>query len=178
MGFSEMGRTGKERIVMTSKHAYLGGLSAAVVLLAGLAFVAPAGADDAATVTYGANSLSFAPQVVHRGGTVTVSGNEITVRREFGAGDTVTVAAVDMDGNPLPDGSYNWEIVFYPGKADLSRADAKSGRTSEDGGSSTPAKLPKGWTQSGSFTIAGGAIINPDAAEESGNADASGGEGR
>ena len=77
--------------------------------------------------------------------TLTVSGPGGGIYRAvFGAGEEVSFALKDEDGNPLPDGTYSYELV------------------------ATPAAGAETEPQSGVFTISGGSAVDPSVEEGEG----------
>lgn len=104
------------------------------------------------------SSIHWNVAFAHGGGTLTVSRPDGVVTREgFGAGEQPTFRG-PAKGEQLPDGSYNWEIVFSP-RVMRTREIESAER------SATPAQ-ESGRVVSGTFTVSGGAIRLPQAIAE------------
>ena len=76
------------------------------------------------------------------------------VQRGFRAGEPVSFSLFDAKGSRMADGEYRWEIVAAP------RSAATRGA---DGGAGKP--VAGGWTESGAFIVANGAIAPGEAVE-------------
>lgn len=147
------------------------GIAIAVVLLAPL----PASPAEVATASITPSGLSVSPNVENNGGTLTVSGNDVHIKRQFGPGERPSFEPRDDEGNPLPDGIYKWEMSLNATKitavddgtngrderaVEMSRR-ATRGRVGV-AGSGRSFRLP---TQSGSFTVRFGGIVDPNQTE-------------
>ena len=140
-----------------------GRILAAVVLAALVAL--PAVSEEArppevADMTAGPGGLSWAPRVDYAKLVLTVKGGGHTLTTEFKAGGTPTFAPVDEEGYLLPDGVYNWELTVAPRPLDANNHYYRSDEPSEDGRSMKAGTAPEGRIQSGTFTIANGAIVD------------------
>ncbi len=137
-----------------------------VFLAAGLLCLAAAPgvtAQEVAIVSVAGGSVSWLPQVTADSFVLTVSGGGVVLRREF-QGQPL-FAPVDEEGDLLPDGNYTWELLAIPGSSDLSGASITDGRASADGSTVRQARSPRGLSQSGSFTILNGALVDPNLQE-------------
>ena len=83
---------------MNRKLTYLA-IAVAMVLLAPL----PASPAEVATASITPSGLSLSPNVENNGGVLTISGNDIHIRRTFGPGERPFFDPRDDEGNPLPD---------------------------------------------------------------------------
>jgi hypothetical protein len=101
--------------------------------------------------------------------TVTTPGGTV-IRREVAAGKTPSFEL----GQNAADGSYTWELRFTPRldpgvRQQLAAAREKGNTAALEGRLRAEGKLPSGpLVQSGTFTVAGGAIVRPDLTEERG----------
>ena len=109
-------------------------------------------------------SLSWQPLVAYDRLTLTVQGGGFLSTREF-TGGGVHFAPVDPEGYQLPDGTYNWEIRMIPPAQEFSKVLIRSDQISDNGRAQRFGTGPEPVVQSGSFTIAHGAIVDPDPAE-------------
>ena len=144
-----------------------GKVLAAVVLAALVALPAVAaeiGATKVADMTAGPGGISWAPRVSFDKLVLTVKGGGHTLTSEFDAG-TVSFVPVDAEGFQLPDGTYNWEISVIPPALDANNHHYRGDQPSADGRSLKAGTAPESLSQSGSFTIANGAIVDPGLAE-------------
>lgn len=107
-----------------------------------------------ATTSVAAGSISWTPQVAFDRLVLTVEGGGYTITREF-TGQPFFVP-VDPEGYQLPDGTYNWELTAA-GSA------ARGGQPGDgpDGRATRSQAVSDGRVESGSFTIANGAIVDP-----------------
>jgi hypothetical protein len=101
--------------------------------------------------------------------TVATPGGTV-IRREVAAGKTPSFEL----GQNAADGSYTWELRFTPRldpgvRQQLAAAREKGNTAAVEGRLRAEGKLPAGpLVQSGTFTVAGGAIVRPDQTEERG----------
>jgi hypothetical protein len=101
--------------------------------------------------------------------TVTTPGGTV-IRREVAAGKTPSFEL----GQNAADGSYTWELRFTPRldagvRQELAAAREKGNAAALEGRLRAEGKLPAGpLVQSGTFTVAGGAVVRPDQNEERG----------
>ena len=156
--------------LMNRKLTYLA-IAMAMVLLAPL----PASPADVASASITPSGLSVSPNVENNGGVLTISGNDITIRRTFGPGERPSFGPRDEDGNPLPDGIYKWQLQLNATRV-TAVDDGTNGRSEEAvklsqratrgrvgiGGSGRRFQLP---TQSGAFTVRFGGILDPNVTE-------------
>jgi hypothetical protein len=158
------------RNIMNRKSTYLA-IAMAMVLLAPL----PASPAEVATVSITPSGLSLSPNVENNGGVLTVSGNDIHIRRTFGPGERPSFDARDDEGNALPDGVYKWELRLNatrvtavddgtngrsPDAVEASRR-ATRGRVGVAGNGRRFA-IP---AESGVFTVRFGGIMDPSESE-------------
>lgn len=147
------------------------GIAVAMLLLAPL----PASPAEVATASITPSGLSVSPNVENNGGTLTISGNDIHIRRQFAPGDRPSFELRDDEGNPLPDGVYKWELSLNATKITAvddgtngrdERAVEASRRATRGrvgiAGDGRRFRLP---IQSGSFTVRFGSILDPNATE-------------
>lgn len=141
---------------LESKKIWVAVVLAALVALPSLAQenAAPA----VAAVEAGPGAISWSPQVSYDKLVLTVQGGGYHTTREFTGRPTFT--PVDPDGYLLPDGSYTWELTVVTRGSNARRGAAGE---SADGRSVEAAEAPEALVQSGSFTIADGAIVAPAA---------------
>jgi hypothetical protein len=155
---------------MNRKLTYLA-IAVAMVLLAPL----PASPAEVATASITPSGLSVSPNVQNNGGTLTISGNDIHVKRQFGPGERPSFEPRGEDGQPLPDGIYKWELSLNATRitavddgtsgrdersVELSRRATRGRVGIASGGRSF--RLP---TQSGAFTVRFGGIMDPNVTE-------------
>jgi len=150
-----------------------------VVLLGGLLMVQPpakaqdeaAGPPHFVSVNLGANGAQWMPSGSYGRMTLTVSGPGGAIyRQEFEAGRFPSFGLFDKDGQSLPDGAYNWELVATPIVARDTREAMRTARRNNDeqaiAGLQKAGRLPRTpLVQSGSFVIVNGAIVEPEATE-------------
>lgn len=151
---------------MSKTHFRYGRNSAAVLFVAGLVSLAgpsaleaqrPA-AQEVAAVSAFPGGLDFLPQVGYSWAIITWSGGDRYFRQEFAAGESPFIGTFDLQGQPLPDGTYTWELELVPDRVaarDLMIAASKSGGLAP----STRSAL------SGSFAILNGAIVDSELVE-------------
>ncbi|MDA1054426.1 MAG: hypothetical protein O3C40_28635 [Planctomycetota bacterium] len=156
--------------IMNRKLTYLA-IAVAMVLLAPL----PASPAEVATASITPSGLSLSPNVENNGGVLTVSGNDINIRRTFGPGERPSFDARDDEGNALPDGIYKWELRLNSTR--LTAVDDGTNGRSQDAveasqratrgrvglaGNGRRFQLP---TESGAFTVRFGGILDPNETE-------------
>ncbi len=135
---------------------------ATLVALPAISHAAPPPQVALVNVTPG--SVAWAPVVGFDKLVLTVSGQGFTKSYEFEAGG-VSFTPVDDEGYLLPDGSYSWELTVIPTAATISAGSFRSEKVSADGRAHQAAQVPAGLKQSGTFTISGGAIADPNLVE-------------
>ena len=136
-------------------------------LLASLGCLAAGPALEAQVASMSAlgGHVAWLPQVSYEKLVLRVSGGEFTTQLEFEGGLSPQFAPVDAEGYQLPDGNYTWELTVIPRAVDLRNFNFKSAQMSADGRTTAAAEIPEGLSQSGTFTIVGGAIANPNLPE-------------
>ncbi|HKI06418.1 MAG TPA: tail fiber domain-containing protein [Thermoanaerobaculia bacterium] len=103
--------------------------------------------------------------------TLTISGPDgLVVRREFPAGTNPTLGLFGKDGKPLADGSYTYELSATPILDRETRQALAAARQAGDDDAivrlQAAGKLPRDpLSQSGSFAIAGSAVVRQDLTE-------------
>ena len=140
-----------------------------VVLLMGLSAVSLADAPKLATVLWGTNSVTFMAGVSHEA-RLTVTGPDFAYRDQ-GKG-TLTWRAVEEDGQPLPDGTYRYELREIVTSPEIEALEAERDykkqmamkRQLRREGRWPP---PRAETQNEVFQIESGQIIAPKAREQS-----------
>jgi hypothetical protein len=158
----------------------IGSGRAAVLVMAVCLLMAPTAraAVPLATANVGPTAIEWQPSTLYEKLVLTVSGpGGLILRREFGAGVAPSFGSFGDDGQPLPDGAYTYELVASPVLDQATRRALAIARRSGDESIveklRAAGKLPRDpLIQSGSFSIAEGAIV-PQAARE----DGSGGNG-
>ena len=97
--------------------------------------------------------------------TLSVSGpGDLHHRQDFAPGEAPRFDAFSESGDLLADGVYTWELTFIPAKT------AKRGASRSD--VSEALSAVKGFVRSGSFSLAGGAFVDPRVPEEVGGSSA------
>jgi hypothetical protein len=77
------------------------------------------GEPGVATANFGANLVTWSPNVPFERGVLTIVGRgDAALRREFGYADQISFDLTDGKGNLLPDGDYSFEVKLYQ-KADV-----------------------------------------------------------
>jgi len=147
------------------------GIAVAVALLAPL----PASPAEVATASITPSGLSVTPNVENNGGTLSISGNDIHIRREFGPGERPSFEPRDNEGNPLPDGVYKWELSLNATRItavddgtngrDEQAVEASRRATRGRVGVAGNGRLFRLPTQSGAFTVRFGGIVDPNETE-------------
>jgi hypothetical protein len=144
---------------------------AALVLAALVALPAiaeEASASRVAAMNASPGSISWNPLVSFDKLVLTVQGDDYTSTQEF-TGGRPHFAPVDDEGYLLPDGTYSWELTVIPRALDANNNNYRSAEPSADGRSLKAGIAPEGLVQSGSFTIANGAIVDPGLIEPESN---------
>jgi hypothetical protein len=100
--------------------------------------------------------------------TLTVAGGGQDYRYELGAGEAASFSIFDQAGQLLPDGNYTWQITAAPA---LTKDEMQVLAEARNAGVSVGAKAVGGFTESGYFTVFGGAFVTPAAVETSANKD-------
>lgn len=134
----------------TQKAAWAALATAAALCLA----LAPAAsALDVADVRAGSGGLDFVPRVENGGFVLTVSGPDgYHHRAEFGPGESPGFSIFEQGGGVLPDGVYNYELTAVP--SETQRRDAFEANQLQKRSGGVEAR-----TQSGAFSIVGGAVV-------------------
>ncbi|HEV2852107.1 MAG TPA: tail fiber domain-containing protein [Thermoanaerobaculia bacterium] len=119
-----------------------------------------------------AAGIEWQPSGAYEKVTLTVSGPDgLILRREIRAGAAVVLEPFGDDGKPLPDGAYTYELSAAPTlDRETRRALTAARRAGDDTAVAklrAEGKLPRTpLAQSGSFTIANGAVVAQDLREE------------
>ncbi len=114
-----------------------------------------------ATVTIEAGVISWEAQVENGGLILTIAGpGEFYLQQEYQSGAHPTFKPDDGMGNPLPDGSYRYELQLVPAKVE---APAEYDETQR--GIMPTEGAEKALVQSGYFSILSGGFVIPDVAE-------------
>lgn len=133
------------------------------LLLAGAASAADP-KDEVATISIDPGQIHWQPKVTSQAWTVTISGQDIYLRRRF-EGEQPTVWPTTPDGELLPDGSYNWELrAIQPATLDreaLREERREEARTEEDGVEFERRHERRAIVTSGSFVVRDGAFVVP-----------------
>ena len=141
----------------------------AAVLLAALVALPAASqtmeAPAVSTMRANPGAVSWEPLVSYDKLVLTVQGGGFASTREF-TGGGVHFAPVDPEGYQLPDGTYSWEIRVIRPALELNDTLIRSDRQWDNGRSRELGTAPEPLVQSGSFTIANGAIADPTLEEE------------
>ncbi|MCP3958144.1 MAG: tail fiber domain-containing protein [bacterium] len=134
---------------MSKRTAILSSILTICLLTAGAAVAGPA-----ADVSYSASGIHFVMSA-HGKVTINVAGNDHYISRSFGAGESPFISLTDDAGNMLPDGYYKWNLTVE-GKA--------SGERPQVGNK-------HGLTESGTFSIANGGLVDRNVVEGGTNKD-------
>lgn len=118
--------------------------------------------DDVAAVTVTATRITWKPLVENGGATLTISGPDYYLQKEYGAGARIIFRSTDDAGDPLPDGVYVYQLDLIP----IIDEDTRSGVDDAERGL-TPAHDEELLVQGGAFTVAEGFFVVP-AVEEGG----------
>ncbi len=152
------------------------------LVLAGVICLGMAGAaaasprqDAVAELNASPTGLEWRPVVEFHRFVLTISGpGGFTRRTEFPAGVSPSLSLFDKSGNPLRDGSYNYELQVVPNVApDVKQRLAEARARGNDGAAQAElrraGKLPQGpAVQSGSFAVKDSAFVVAGAAEPGG----------
>ena len=109
-------------------------------------------------------SITWEPLVGYEKLTLTVQGGGYISTREL-AGGSVYFAPVDPEGFQLPDGTYSWEIRLVRPALEFNSILIRSDQMLDNGRAQRLGIGPEPLVQSGSFTIANGAIVDPGLTE-------------
>lgn len=134
-------------------------LGATLLLIAGLQGPAHGATSELATVSTTSGGIHWQPLVATDGWTLTVAGEERWIRSQFGPGESPAFQPADDSGQPLPDGSYTWELRAVRKESGGDPDAAANGRDEAVRASRAPVESTEPLTQSGAFTIAHGAIV-------------------
>jgi hypothetical protein len=132
--------------------------------MAGAAVAAPR-EDAVADLNAGPTGIEWRPVVEYERIVLTVSGpGGFILRNEFAAGVSPSLALFDKSGNPLRDGSYNYELRVTPRIApDVKQKLADARARGKDGAAQAElrqaGRLPQGPVQSGAFAVKDGAFV-------------------
>jgi hypothetical protein len=144
-----------------------------VALVVTLCLAAPAAAAPArshpADVLHGVSQVEWVPTQEFAGFRLTVSGPEGVSTLSFEPGENPRFDLASLAGDI--DGIYTWELTARPLVDEgTARALAESRVSNADGNRKRPASLPprESLIQTGSFRVASGAIVQPDAEETPG----------
>ena len=157
---------------MTKTSVFIASMLALILTL-------PLAAAPFALLQPGASSLSFQPQTDYYSVTLTVRGpKDLLVQRTFTAGQTPAFDLFDRAGNPLPDGSYTYELQFRPNVDAQAKAALEAARQRGDDSVAqqlrNQGRLPQEpMVQSGAFAIDGGALVTEGAQEREAGAQGS-----
>ena len=153
---------------MSSLESSRGKVWAAVLLAALVALPAvsqeAAETPSVATMRTAPGSVSWQPLVSYDKLVLTVQGGGFLSTREFTGGGAY-FAPVDPEGFQLPDGTYNWEIRLSPPPLAFNDSLTRSDEMSDGGRTQKLGTAPEPLVQSGFFTIANGAIADPELIE-------------
>lgn len=142
-------------------HSRLTSLGLALLIVAALvSFLPPAASADSelVTATVYSGGVDIQPRHDYSQAVVTVSGNGIVVRRVLEAGDELSIELYDLEGEYLPDGSYNWSIELVP--------DARTARELRLEATENDGKAPNAWLpETGTFAVINGQVASPDTEE-------------
>lgn len=113
---------------------------------------------DLASVTVFSGGVELRPLLDYREAIVTVAGNGFENRLVFEPGERIEIGTFDLEGEPLGDGVYRWELELLPDEAAAIEMRIEA---TLNGGT-----VPKPWPhQSGSFAILGGVVASTDLGE-------------
>ena len=141
-------------------------LDRSVVLIVGAAMIlAGAAGAQVATMSYGSSAVTFSPVIDNEGMVLTVSGGGHYFRKEFEAGEAPSFSIFDAEGGLLPDGFYNWELTPTPARSAIEGAANGPGKASANGDYQRDAYLVSAPSQSGTFEIANGSVVDPSLVE-------------
>lgn len=148
------------------------------VLVAGLSLTSLAAQEEAterpreevATMKVGKTAIEWLPVIEHEGLTLTVSGAGEIRERVFKAGTHPTFELRDEKGQPVPDGSYSYELTAAPKLDPQTREKLAAGREAGDEGVVERLRqeglLPRRpLVQSGVFSVWQGQGVDPSREE-------------
>ena len=95
--------------------------------------------------------------------TLTVSGGGEVHRYEFAAGETASLSISDAEGRLLADGNYTWQLSAA---RELTKEEAAAMAQARAAGVSRTDKAAGGFSDTGYFTVSGGAFATPSAFED------------
>ena len=115
--------------------------------------------------------IGWTPLVRNNGVVLTVSGGDFNFRQVFRGGENPAFKPYDLEGNRLLDGVYKWQLTFWPDQV-TAVDDGKSGRdpklvnkltrrSASRSRSNLRSTSQLRLSDSGSFTIINGAILDP-----------------
>ncbi|MEM7480894.1 MAG: tail fiber domain-containing protein [Acidobacteriota bacterium] len=141
------------------------------LVLSGTAFANESA--DMAVVIPGSAAMQWAPAVPYESMSLRVSGPDVSMEYFFGPSELPVFSVFDEFGNVYPDGTYSWEFRLSPVLPEgVKRALADSRERGNDGEVARQLKrsglvpAEEFLVQSGSFTIAGGSIVDGSLVEE------------
>lgn len=70
--------------------------------------------EDMAEMTETGRGVEWSPRIAYERMVLTISGQDVLVRREFGPREKPKLELVDERGRALPDGNYTWELRAVP----------------------------------------------------------------
>ena len=70
--------------------------------------------EELVEMTETGRGVEWTPRIAYESMVLTISGQDILVRREFGPGQKPKLDLVDERGKPLPNGNYTWELRAVP----------------------------------------------------------------
>ena len=140
---------------------------AGTLLLLAAVLCAPAAAQQlqVATAEVASGSLYWNVHVGYDGLKLSVAGEGRHVSRTFESGETPSFSVFDAGGEALADGTYKWELVVLPKLVELDAKEFENLRSSFDGTDVRSARAPERQVATGSFTVRGGQIVDPDLSE-------------
>ena len=117
-----------------------------------------------ASVRFTANQIIWVPSASGNRLSVTVTGpGDYAFTHVYKKNELAIFQAIDPDGNPLPDGSYNYEIEELLDNPNKRPANDKNGLPEK-----SPGKGPLFQRLSGSFTVLNGVLVDPNLEESPG----------
>lgn len=128
-------------------------------------------AGPVAAVKASPDGIRWVPEKSNQELTLTVVGPRTRIRRTSAAGKDVSLSVRDRKAGPLPDGSYRWELRAAPELDAATRKKMAEARRARDQGREVDLGalgIDSGadLSQSGSFSIRGGKIVNPTQKEK------------
>ena len=114
--------------------------------------------------------IEWRPRIDYQGIRLTVSGQDRTIQKEFAAGEPLELDLREGPFRELPDGSYTYELNAAPKVEEALRQRLAEARESGDPAVIEALRkegaLPQGpFTQSGSFSVKGGALVDRELQE-------------